>query len=489
MLKLFLISLQPIALLWLLVGVQFPARSLPQSRPQLAANSTYLCAGDLDKEIEAIISSKEMERSRWGILIQTLNQKRTIYSLDGQKYFLPASNAKLLTTAAALYELGSSFRLRTSVYGSGTLPNLTSLRVVGAADPSLNTAQLKNLASQLKSQGVLRVSQLIVRDNYSQPRGINPTWEWSDLPQHYAVGVNNLILNENAVTLRILPQQLGQPVQLNWSDNLAARQWQIENQALTAPVGSPYSVTIETVFGKPILKIQGNLAIDSQPDIWGIAIVDPRQYFLDSFRRILAYEGIVVDRGVISDPDKPIKLGKELAAVESSPLEILLQKTNRESNNLFAEALAQILSDRLNTETGVDAVKQSLTKLGVDPNSYTLVDASGLSRQNLVSPEAIVQTLQLMASIPEARVYRDSLPVAGVSGTLGERFVNTSLQGELQAKTGSLTGVSALSGYLDPPDYQPLVFSIIINKSDRSASIQRQTIDKIVLLLNSLQSC
>ena len=489
MLKLFLISLQPIALLWLLVGVQFPARSLPQSRPQLAANSTYLCAGDLDKEIEAIISSKEMERSRWGILIQTLNQKRTIYSLDGQKYFLPASNAKLLTTAAALYELGSSFRLRTSVYGSGTIPNLTSLRVVGAADPSLNTAQLKNLASQLKSQGVLRVSQLIVRDNYSQPRGINPTWEWSDLPQHYAVGVNNLILNENAVTLRILPQQLGQPVQLNWSDNLAARQWQIENQALTAPVGSPYSVTIETVFGKPILKIQGSLAIDSQPDIWGIAIVDPRQYFLDSFRRILAYEGIVVDRGVISDPDKPIKLGKELAAVESSPLEILLQKTNRESNNLFAEALAQILSDRLNTETGVDAVKQSLTKLGVDPNSYTLVDASGLSRQNLVSPEAIVQTLQLMASIPEARVYRDSLPVAGVSGTLRERFVNTSLQVELQAKTGSLTGVSALSGYLDPPDYQPLVFSIIINKSDRSASIQRQTIDKIVLLLNSLQSC
>jgi D-alanyl-D-alanine carboxypeptidase/D-alanyl-D-alanine-endopeptidase (penicillin-binding protein 4) len=117
------------------------------------------------------------------------------------------------------------------------------------------------------------------------------------------------------------------------------------------------------------------------------------------------------------------------------------------------------------------------------------VDGSGLSRHNLASPKAIAQTLQLMAKTPQARVYRDSLPVAGVSGTLRNRFRNTVAQGNIQAKTGSMTGVSALSGYLDVPGYQPLVFSIMVNQSEQSLTTLRQGIDEIVLLLTRLRSC
>jgi D-alanyl-D-alanine carboxypeptidase/D-alanyl-D-alanine-endopeptidase (penicillin-binding protein 4) len=127
--------------------------------------------------------------------------------------------------------------------------------------------------------------------------------------------------------------------------------------------------------------------------------------------------------------------------------------------------------------------------LGVDPESYVIVDGSGLSRHNLVSPEAIAQTLQLMAQTSQARVYRDSLPVAGVSGTLKNRFRNTAAQGNIQAKTGGMTGVSALSGYLNIPGYQPLVFSIIVNQSDQSFATLRQAIDEIVLLLTRLRAC
>jgi D-alanyl-D-alanine carboxypeptidase/D-alanyl-D-alanine-endopeptidase (penicillin-binding protein 4) len=178
----------------------------------------------------------------------------------------------------------------------------------------------------------------------------------------------------------------------------------------------------------------------------------------------------------------------------------LLVETNQESNNLYAESLLRTLqasakrspdadANSDSADIGLNELKATLTELGVDPESYVLADGSGLSRQNLVSPKAIAQTLKLIAQTKEAAVYRASLPVAGISGTLRRRFNNTAAQGNLQAKTGTLTGVSALSGYLNVPSYQPLVFSIIVNQSDQSTETLRQAIDEIVLLLTRLRSC
>jgi D-alanyl-D-alanine carboxypeptidase/D-alanyl-D-alanine-endopeptidase (penicillin-binding protein 4) len=181
-----------------------------------------------------------------------------------------------------------------------------------------------------------------------------------------------------------------------------------------------------------------------------------------------------------------------LATVESSPLSALLVETNQESNNLYAEVLLRTLGaggSGDTTEQGLKKITETLTALGVNSQSYVLVDGSGLSRQNLVSPEAIAQTLKLMAQTPQAAIYRASLPTAGVNGTLGGRFLNTTAQGHLQAKTGTLTAVSALSGYLDVPSYQPLVFSILLNQSDQSPTLQRQAIDEIILLLTRLHPC
>ena len=148
-----------------------------------------------------------------------------------------------------------------------------------------------------------------------------------------------------------------------------------------------------------------------------------------------------------------------------------------------------ISPDDDSAEIGLKQMKATLTALGVNPESYVLVDGSGLSRHNLLSPDAIAQTLQLMSQTPHAKVYRASLPVAGVSGSLKNRLRNTAAQGRVYAKTGGMTGVSALSGYLDVPDYQPLVFSIIVNQSDQSFATLRQAIDEIVLLLTRLRSC
>lgn len=491
MLKLFLRSIQALILLSLVLPLQLPKvrtndLSIASSSVTHARDNISVCSANLNREIDRIISREGFDRVSWGILIQTLDTQRTIYAKNAEKYFLPASGAKLLTTAAALSQLGSRYRFHTSVYGVGTLPNLTTLRVVGSKDPSLNTEQLENLALRLKERGVRRVSRLILQNSSSY---LNPTWEWSDVREYYAVGVYDLNLNENAVILHILPRRLGQTVKLDWSDAIAAKQWTIENKAITAWQNTPYNVEIKGVLAQPTLKIQGKLAINSGPDIWGLAVPDPSRYFLDSFRNILRDRGIEVDSDFIDNRPFSIPRGTKLATVSSENLDVLIAKTNQESNNLYAETLFQVLKDNLSEESGGDAIERVLTGLGVNADSYSLNDGSGLSRQNLVSPEALVKTLQVMAKTPQAQIYRDSLAVAGVSGTLKTRFLNTPIRGKLHAKTGSLTGVSSLSGYLEVPNYETLVFSIILNSADFKTSLQHQVIDEIVLLLNDLRSC
>ena len=491
MLKLFLRSIQALILLSLVLPLQLPKvrtndLSIASSSVTYARDNISVCSVNLNREIDRIINREGFDRVSWGILIQTLDTQRTIYAKNAEKYFLPASGAKLLTTAAALSQLGSRYRFHTSVYGVGTLPNLTTLRVVGSKDPSLNTEQLENLALRLKERGVRRVSRLIVQNSSSY---LNSTWEWSDVREYYAVGVYDLNLNENAVILHILPRRLGQTVKLDWSDAIAAKQWTIENKAITAWQNTPYNVEIKGVLAQPTLKIQGKLAIDSGPDIWGLAVPDLSQYFLDSFRKILRDRGIEVDSDFIDNRPFSIPRGTKLATVSSENLDVLIAKTNQESNNLYAETLFQVLKDNLSEESGGDAIKRVLTGLGVNGDSYSLNDGSGLSRQNLVSPEALVKTLQVMAKTPQAEIYRDSLAVAGVNGTLKTRFLNTPIRGKLHAKTGSLTGVSSLSGYLEVPNYETLVFSIILNSADFKTSLQHQAIDEIVLLLNDLRSC
>ena len=484
---------QPVSFLMLLIstqlttGLQAIAQAIPPE-PKQSEASQGICATELDAAIAEVMERPEFVRSRWGILVEPLSSSTPIYNYEGERYFTPASNTKLLTTAAALHQLGAQFPIRTSVYDTGNIPNLTSLRVVGRGDPSLTTAKLQDLAQQLKRRGVRRVEQLIVEEGYFSEPAIDPTWEWSDIYTYYGASVNSLILNENAAILRLIPQELGQPLQLIWDDPLARSQWQVENRTTTAAAGTPSSIQILGILGEPVLQIQGQMAVDAEPYIWALAILNPADYFLESFRQILADEGITVNQARVATSPQPTEPKTELAAVESD-LESWLSKINQESNNLYAEALLHTLGTESTADSGLAALQQSLTALGVNPETYLLADGSGLSRHNKVSPEALVQTLKLMAQAPEAEIYRASLPVAGVSGTLQHRLENTPLQGNLRAKTGGMTGVSTLSGYLDVPSYQSLVFSIMLNRSEQPAAIRYQAINDIVLLLGSLRTC
>jgi len=464
----------------------------PQVVAQTPTVAGDICPGDLGAKVDAIANRAEFSRSRWGILIQPLSSTATLYSRDAAKYFIPASNVKLLTTAAALQKLGADFRIKTSVYSGEN----GSLYVAGRGDPSIAEDQLKDLAQQLKRRGVDRINELIGDDSYFLGSAVNPNWEWEDAQAGYGAPVNSLIFNQNAIELLLSPQAIGQPLKVTFAEPKLANQWQILNNSVTVSKNESEFIEVGREFDRPAIRVSGQLQVGAESESAYVAVVNPANNFLQHFQQVLAAEGIPVKQALVSSSFH--NYNQELAFVESPPLAQLVKETNRESNNLYAEVLLKLLGkvtgkmpvpQEDTSEIGLKELKTALTQLGVNPNSYILADGSGLSRHNLISPEALVQTLRLMANSPAASIYRASLPVAGESGTLKNRINITPNRVILQAKTGTLSGVSALSGYIEVPNYEPLVFSIIVNQSDLSASKMRSATDEIVLLLNRLRRC
>ena len=185
-----------------------------------------------------------------------------------------------------------------------------------------------------------------------------------------------------------------------------------------------------------------------------------------------------------NNPSEP-----KIATIVSASLPEMLGKINQESNNLYAETLIQLLNKKIDAEQPVEAVEESLSKLGINGDDYVLVDGSGLSRHNLVTPQVLVEVLSLMASSNRSQIYQNSLAIAGVKGTLANRFHQTPVRGKLWGKTGTLTGVGTLAGYLTTADGETLVFSIMVNNSERSSQELRQAIDEIVMLFSQLRKC
>ena len=388
-----------------------------------------ICLAQFSRAIETTMHHPSLLRSRWGVSIQTLTpeagRSKILYERAAQQYFVPASTVKLLVTAAALHHFGPTFRIRTAIYGSfegapgDTLSDTDSdpeimLRFRGEGDPSLTQTQLTHLAKQLRQQGIHQIGQLAVERDRFRGSAANPTWEWSDLHFPYAPRINSLILHQNATRVQFVPRRLHQPLQIIWSDPLVANQWQIRNQSIVVePVPDPKTATrinIEQPPGASILTVKGQLPLGAAPVSANLAIPDPDLYFVKHLHQALTTEGIVADRIVLiarSDPQPNAQL-QELAAVESPSLAQLILETNQNSNNLYAEVLLRQLgavfeaaavdpslpdSATSTADRGLAAVKQILTALGVDANSYYPADASGLSRHNKVSPEALVQTL------------------------------------------------------------------------------------------------
>jgi D-alanyl-D-alanine carboxypeptidase/D-alanyl-D-alanine-endopeptidase (penicillin-binding protein 4) len=501
---------------WLLfqltIGILAPARSLSVSTGEstIAASQPApitlpaICPSQLPTAINEIIDRPELRRYRWGIVVQVLGTTNQLYNRDGDRLFTPASNVKLITTAVALRHLGAAKRLRTSVYQLPRTGSVDNLLVVGRGDPTLTIVQLQSIAQQLKQRGERQIGQISFDDGYFRGEQTNSDWEWGDLSADYAPAINGLMLNQNALSLRVSPQQVGMPLKYTWGD-ASLGNWQVENQSMTTASKEDNSVNafssavpkVIAVFSKPLLRLKGKLFQQAQPVKLDLPVVNPAESFISAFRQNLNLAGINVNSTRISSGQNILNL-PELAAIDSPPISELIKEANQKSNNVYAEVLLrsigrthpQYYTSNDDTSTlGISLVKQRLTELGVNPQAYLLRDGSGLSRHNLVAPTAFIQVLSAMATMPEGQLFRDSLPVAGVSGSLKNRMKGTLAQGIVRAKTGSMSGIVSLSGYVNSPKYSPLVFSIILDRHDRSTSSMVKIIDEITVLLSRLKQC
>jgi serine-type D-Ala-D-Ala carboxypeptidase/endopeptidase (penicillin-binding protein 4) len=448
-----------------------------------------ICPAQLGSNLDAIANQATFTRVRWGILVQSLNSGQTLYTRDANKYFTPASNTKLLTTAAALQQLGANFRIRTSIYQQE--PGV--LRVVGRGDPSISDVQLTALAKQLKAKGITQIKKLIADDSYVQGDVVQPSWQWEDVQSDYGAPVGSFMVNENLFTMKLIPQAIGKPLQVSWVDGNEAGIWKILNLSTTTANNQATDLSVTRDLSGNVLKIQGQLAANASPFSVTLPVVDPNYFFLRRFRVALTNEGISLQETAVATGGST---QTEVAAIQSPPLSELVKIINVDSNNLFAESVLNVMAvkqvrkpGQSSSSLGLEVLKATLTQLGVNQMGYFTVDGSGLSRKNLISPEALVQLLRGMSKSAVAPVFRASLPVGGKTGTLKNRFRGTAAEGIVVAKTGTVGGVVSLSGYLNAPNYEPLVFSIIVNQSEQPARVLRQAVDEMVVTMTQLRRC
>jgi serine-type D-Ala-D-Ala carboxypeptidase/endopeptidase (penicillin-binding protein 4) len=460
---------------------------------QAEAALAGICRAELPAKIDAIANGPTLRNAKLGVLIEDANpDTRTLYARRAQEKFIPASNVKLLTTAAALNTLGPDFSIRTSVYGQPNSAN-QSLYVVGRGDPTFTSYQINLLVNQLKQQGIRQVSSLTAVDNYFTGPAANPYWDAEDYRAGYGAPVNSLILNRNELAFTAFPTRVGQPLRITWDRPEFARGWQIENRSRTISSGSEF-IDAGQKPGQKVMSVSGQLIAGSASENTSIALIEPGKYFVEQFQQSLTSASIPSAAGQVSMSNPP-NGSVELAAVQSPPLRAFIDPTNLYSVNIYAEAMLKTLGRSVDPNTGDAAsagaavVARSLTDMGVAPNSIAIVDGSGLSRRDQATPEAFVDTLQAMAKTPEAGIYRNSLAVAGRSGTLRNRFKGTPAEGRFQGKTGTISGVYTLSGYLTPPNHPPLTISVLINNASGSGTNIRSLIDQIIVHAASLDDC
>jgi D-alanyl-D-alanine carboxypeptidase/D-alanyl-D-alanine-endopeptidase (penicillin-binding protein 4) len=423
-------------------------------------------------------------RARVGIKIVSLSSGKVVFENDAEKYFMPASNMKNFTVAAALEKLGPDFKFITSVYapavpdGSGTVKG--DLRILDRGDVSYSTLfdngdyykGLDDLANKITAAGVKRVEGAIVADeSYFRGNAIPISWEWDDLQWDDGAEVSAFPINNNAVDLNVRGGSSGQPctVSLLPLNTL----YQVINTCTTTATGTKRSLTVKKSLERNSVVISGTLPAGDTFTGY-LSVSHPAELFVTLLKERLERKGVVITGGarVLPPGAASAMTSLEIAKRESPPFSRVAALTMKPSQNMFTEVILWTMGEELGRKSGgsgdsaalgIGIVKGFLNNAGIPADSVVQHDGSGLSRHNLVSPSAVVQLYGYMAKSRYSQAWRDSLTIGGVDGTLRNRFKGTAAAGNIRGKTGTLDQVSALSGYVTTAAGEQLIVSIIVN--------------------------
>ncbi|MCX6358944.1 MAG: D-alanyl-D-alanine carboxypeptidase/D-alanyl-D-alanine-endopeptidase [Armatimonadetes bacterium] len=458
----------------------------------LAAHAASAPAATLQDRVARLLASPNLAGGIQGVVVRSLRTGSDLVSVNADLRFMPASNMKLVTSGAYLSLVGLQTPFRTRVVTTAGLDERGVLRgdmaLVGGGDPLLDTAALKGLAEAVKRAGVSAVTGRIIGDaSVFEEQRYGDGWSWDDMPYYYSVPVTGLNVNENVVRVAALPgRRTGDRVQVT---RALAPPWQkVRVSALTGAKGSASSLNIWRELVHDVVRVDGALALeapeaDRKPE--PISVEDPPRYAAWLFRKCLVEAGVEVSGGWVAGraPDN----GRPLAEHTGAAAADLMKSLNKPSDNLVAECLLRQIG-RMKGKAGSavagrTAVAEWLKSIGVADRDVAMFDGSGLSRQDLVTPRAIVTLLGHMRAAPAASAFVDSLPIAGVDGSLRNRMKGTPAQANCHAKTGYVMHASSLSGYVNAADGEPLVFSILMNHHNARNAQAMAVQDEIVLEL------
>jgi D-alanyl-D-alanine carboxypeptidase/D-alanyl-D-alanine-endopeptidase (penicillin-binding protein 4) len=469
---------------------------------------------ELARLINQVIDTSSFTTARWGVCVISLKDGHTLYARNADRLFTPASNMKIYTTAVALDQLGADYRWRTSVYAAapaevdGTISG--DLTLYGRGAPDLTSrpgkeapASLKQLADALYQRGVRHVRGNVVGDeSYFRGEPWGDGWQWNDLQWYFGAEPSALSIDDNEVDVEIKPPTDGnQPTVAKLSTEQA--DLKLTSDIETVKPGGQLTVGIHRGLSDNRVHVWGEFPAGSRGFGARLSIHDPARLAATLLIAALKARGIIVDgeartRDFRTPQSRRFNTSQatELAYVLSRPLAEIVRATNKESINLNAELILRTLGrergelapaedphktyERADDEAGLAVIRQWLGRLGIATKNLALHDGSGLSRLDLVTPETTVRVLQASTRTATGALFRDSLPIAGVDGTLRGRLRLN--KDRVAAKTGSLTYDNSLSGYLTTSEGADLAFSIMCNdQTGRAGSIQ--LIDKIVEIL------
>jgi len=450
-------------------------------QPNMAAESETPTLVKFRQEMETIFADPSFANAHWGVAIQSLKTGEYFYLRNEDKEFMPASNMKLYTTANALYKLGPDFRFVTRVYTNGLIrPDGLlegDLIIRGCGDPSLCgrfhegriTQVLEAWADSLSQKGVKSISgRIIGDDDYFDDEPLGIGWSWDDLNDYYAAQISALTFNDNCVDILFSPgDSLDQPGRCQLEPN--TKYVEIINQVKT---GRRTRLQFDRAPGTNRITCRGTIALGEANRRDWVTIDNPTKFCATVFAEVLQARGISVAGGIF-DIDELTDFSYapfaiyELGSSTSPTLQEIITVVNKESMNLYAELFYRVNAkeqagngDLMNAE---ESAKEVFGGMGINPVHLSLADGSGLSRLNLITPKSTIKLLSFMRRQPYGHFYYDSLPIAGVDGTLKGRMRGTAAAGKIHAKTGMIAKVRALSGYATTQDGEELVFSMIVN--------------------------
>ena len=430
----------------------------------------------LRQAIDAMLAAPDVRHARWGVLIVDPELGDTLYSRDAGKLLVPASNQKIITSAVALDLLGPDFRFRTPVLANGEVREgvlAGDLLVAGRGDPSVSDRvagdamlPLLAIADSLRARGVTRIrGRVIAHGNAFPDANVGYAWEYDDLSTSSGAAIDELLFNDGIAAVHVRgAERPGDPPLVRTTPARTVPRLRVEATTTARGTGrdslAQLNAIKDTVKGDVV--VSGTVPAGDSVSLT-VTYRDPTEAYLGALREALEVRGITVGDSAISTAAR----ADTLFVAESPTLAQILPSFMKPSQNQIGEMLFKSIALQ-RTDTGAGRVSrrivgERLRAWGAAPDGFLVWDGSGLSRQDLVSPETLVRVLDGMRRSPNYLVYYDAFPVAGVDGTLRTRMRGTTAESNVRGKTGTLSNVRSLSGYATTADGRTLLYSILCN--------------------------